>query len=154
VATFLEAFPNGVVFANTTGGQGYDLVLLGRLDDEPIDLDRIDARLRAPENEAVARSLGDIGIYSAVDLFGTYAGSVADMGGWLAGAQINRDLNLRLQYLAGLGLNQYDADRIYRNMVAESQYPEGLFTGSPERLDAVRQRISQAMRISGNTNFF
>ena len=131
VATFLEAFPDGIVFANTTNGQGYDLVLLGRLDDEPIDLDRIEARLRAPENEAVARSLGDVGIYSAVDLFGTYAGRVADMQRWLSDAEINRDMNLRLQFLAGLGLNQYDADRIYRNMVAESQYPEGPFRWIP-----------------------
>ena len=29
IATFLEAFPNGAVFANTVNGQGYDLVLFG-----------------------------------------------------------------------------------------------------------------------------
>src|SRR4029077_17074814 len=32
VATFLEAFPNGAVFANTANGQGYDLVLYGPRD--------------------------------------------------------------------------------------------------------------------------
>ena len=28
IATFLEAFPNGVVWGNTNNGQGYDLVLM------------------------------------------------------------------------------------------------------------------------------
>jgi len=154
IATFLEAFPNGAVFANTTNGQGYDLVLLGKLDDEPIDLERIQARLDAPENEPVARSLREIGINSAVDLFGTYAGRVADMTAWLSDAEINRDLNLRLQFLAGLGLNQYNADVIYRNMIVDSEYPEGLFTGSEATMAALQQRIAIAMRVGGNANFF
>jgi spermidine synthase len=144
IATFLEAFPNGVVFANTINGQGYDLVLVGQLDHKPIDVDRVQARLDDPANAAIARSLAEIGVYSAVDLFGTYGGRKDDMGGWLAGAQINRDRNLRLQYLAGLGLNMYEAASIYRNMSAESRYPEGLFTGSPETIDALRGAIARA----------
>jgi spermidine synthase len=144
VATFLEAFPNGVVFANTLNGQGYDLVLVGQLDPKPIDVDRVQARLSDPANAAIARSLSEIGINSAVDLFGTYGGRKDDMGGWLAGAQINRDRSLRLQYLAGLGLNLYQSAEIYRNMSAESRYPEGLFTGSPETLEALRATIQRA----------
>ena len=144
VATFLEAFPNGVVFANTIQGQGYDLVLVGQLDPKPIDVDRVQARLSDPANAAMARSLSEIGINSAVDLFGTYGGRKDDMGGWLAGAQINRDRSLRLQYLAGLGLNLYQAAEIYRNMSAESRYPEGLFTGSPETIEALRGAIQRA----------
>lgn len=144
VATFLEAFPNGVVFANTINGQGYDLVLVGQLDPGPINVDRVQARLSDPANAAIARSLSEIGINSAVDLFGTYGGRKDDMGGWLAGAQINRDRSLRLQYLAGLGLNLYQSAEIYRNMSAESRYPEGLFTGSPETIDALRGAIMRA----------
>ena len=34
IATFMEAFPNGVVWGNTQEGRGYDLVLLGQLDPE------------------------------------------------------------------------------------------------------------------------
>lgn len=143
IATFLEAFPGGVVFANTINGQGYDLVLMGQLDPKPIDVDRIQARLNDPANAAIAQSLAEIGIYSAVDLFGTYGGRKDDMGGWLAGAQINTDRNLRLQYLAGLGLNQYRAPEIYRNMSAESRFPEGLFTGSDETIQELRQTIAR-----------
>ena len=32
IGTFFEAFPNGMVFANTYNGAGYDLVLLGQVD--------------------------------------------------------------------------------------------------------------------------
>ena len=35
IATFMEAFPNGVVWGNTQEGRGYDLVLLGQLSPEP-----------------------------------------------------------------------------------------------------------------------
>jgi len=143
IATFLESFPNGVVFANTINGQGYDLVLMGQLDPKPIDVDRVQARLSDPANAAIAQSLAEIGIYSAVDLFGTYGGRKDDMGGWLTGAQINTDRNLRLQYLAGLGLNQYRAPEIYRNMSAESRFPEGLFTGSEETMQELRQTIAR-----------
>ena len=47
-------------------------------------------------------------------------------------AAINQDRNLRLQYLAGMGLNLYQADIIFDHMVASGiQFPELLFTGSP-----------------------
>jgi len=145
VATFLDAFPGGMVFANTSNGLGYDLVLLGQVEPKPIDVDRVEARLRNPVNAPVARSLAEIGIHSATDLFGTYAGHSKDMRGWLSGAALNRDRNLRLQYLAGLGLNLYQSDAIYRNMIKESQYPDGLFTGSPATLATLRSAINQAL---------
>ncbi len=145
VATFLDAFPGGMVFANTSNGQGYDLVLLGQVQPKPIDVDRVQARLKDPANAPITKSLAEINIFSATDLFGTYAGHRTDMAGWLQGASLNRDRNLRLQYLAGLGLNLYQSDAIYKNMIKESQYPEGLFTGSPSTLSALRANINQAL---------
>ncbi len=145
VATFLEAFPNGAVFANLANGQGYDLVLYGSVEPRKINVDTVEARLRAPENAVITQSLREIGINSAVDLFGTYAGSVSDMGPWLANAQINTDRNLRLQYLAGRSLNVYQSDPIYKKMIVDSKYPEHLFEGSPETLAALRQRINAAL---------
>jgi spermidine synthase len=145
IATFLEAFPNGAVFANTANGQGYDLVLFGQLDDSRIDVDAVQARLDDPANAAIAQSLREIGVYSAVDLFGTYAGSASDMKNWLSDAVINTDRNLRLQYLAGLGLNMYQSDPIYRSMIRDSRYPEHLFAGSPETLQALRARIDASL---------
>jgi spermidine synthase len=145
VATFLEAFPNGAVFANTVNGQGYDLVLFGQLENNRIDVDAVQARLADPANAPIAQSLREIGINSAVELFGTYAGRRTDMSAWLRDAQINTDANLKLQYLAGLGLNLYQSDAIYKAMSRESKYPDELFAGSPDTLEALKSRISAAL---------
>jgi len=151
IGTFLEAFPNGAVFANTVNGQGYDLVLFGQLEGGKINVDAVQARLSDPVNAAVAKSLSEVGINSAVDLFGTYAGRRSDMKNWLSDAQINTDRNLKLQYLAGLGLNLYRSDAIYKAMIREAKYPDDLFEGSPETLTALRGKIDAS--LSGVSSF-
>jgi spermidine synthase len=151
IGTFLEAFPNGAVFANTVNGQGYDLVLFGQLEGATINVDAVQSRLSDPANAAVAKSLSEVGINSAVDLFGTYAGRRTDMKNWLSDAQINTDRNLKLQYLAGLGLNLYQSDAIYKAMIREAKYPDDLFEGSPETLTALRAKIDAS--LSGVSSF-
>ena len=142
IATFFEVFPNGAVFANTVAGEGYDVVLLGQADAAPIDIDRIQRRLDSPEYALVRRSLGEVGFYSAVDLLATFAGQASDLAPWLEGAAINEDRNLRLQYLAGRGLNLYQADIIFDHMVSPSiQFPEVLFTGSPVLMGELESSI-------------
>jgi len=91
----------------------------------------------------VLKSLSQVGIYSAVDLFANYAGRGQDLTAWMRDAQINRDRNLKLQYLAGLGLNLYQSDRIYSDMLLHSKYPDGLFTGSDATLATLREAISR-----------
>jgi spermidine synthase len=144
VGTFFEAFPNAIVFGNTQNGQGYDLVLVGQVEPTRIDVDEMEARLRRPEYAAMAQSLREIGFNTAIDLFSTFAGQASDFKGWLADAQINHDRNLRLQFLAGMGLNLYQSGPIYANMIASSRFPENLFTGSPASLQALRDAIQRA----------
>jgi len=141
IATFFEAFPKGMIFANTYNGAGYDLVLLGQAEGTTINLDAVEARLKRPEYEPIKRSLSEIGMTSAVDLFATYAGSAEDMQGWLKDAQINRDRNLRLQYLAGRGLNLYRAGEIYAEMLPFAKDPAGVFSGSTSNLQSLLQKI-------------
>src|SRR5262245_3091736 len=141
IATFLEAFPNGMVFANTVNGQGYDVVLLGQVEPTKIDVDKLQARIDSPEYARMKQSLREIGIYSATDLMATYAGNAIDLKPWTETASINRDRNLRLQYLAGMSLNTYQADPIYISMTSHAKYPENLFTGSEQTLDALRRAI-------------
>ena len=87
IATFLEAFPNGAVFANTINGQGYDLVLFGQLEDAQDRRGRrAGAAGRSRQRGRSRKSLREIGINSAVELFGTYAGQRTDMAGWLRDA--------------------------------------------------------------------
>jgi len=143
IGTFLEAFPNGVVFGNTNEGKGYDLVLVGQVEPTKIDVDAVQAKLQRPEYAPVQRSLREIGMNSAVDLFATYAGRRPDLEPWLRTAQINHDRNLRLQYLAGLGLNLYQADVIYSEMLRYvTRTPDDLFVAS----DATKQRLFAAIQ--------
>ncbi|RPJ76489.1 MAG: SAM-dependent methyltransferase, partial [Acidobacteria bacterium] len=141
IATFFEAFPNGAIFANTLEGAGYDLVLVGQVEPLRIDLDAIEARLRRPEYATLARSLSEIGFRSSIDLFATYGGRPRDMAPWLQDAQITRDLDLRLQYLAGLGLNLRAAGSIYEGMLVHRRFPSDMFVGS----EAARAWLLQAM---------
>ena len=86
----------------------------------------------------VAQSLREIGFNNATELFATFAGNEPMLRPWLADAQINHDRNLRLQFLAGLGVNMYDQAGIYSQMLQYRRYPEGLFVGSPETLNQIK----------------
>ena len=142
LATFFEVFPEGIVWGNTQDGEGYDLVLLGQANPAPINIDAVEERLQRPEYSRVAQSLSEIGFRSAVDLFSTYAGQGADLVAWRQEAAINFDRNLRLQYLAGWGLNLDQSFTIYRNIMKHSRYPEKLFVGTEGRLQALRKAIA------------
>ena len=141
VGTFLKVFPNGSVWANTLDGRGYDMVLVGSVEPLRIDVDAVQRKLEQPEYADLAQSLREIGMPSAVDLFATYAGNATELARWLQDAKINRDRNLRLQYLAGMGLNLYQSDAIYQDMVRYAGYPEQLFAGSPDTLARLREAI-------------
>jgi spermidine synthase len=141
IATFFDAFPNGLIFANTVNNAGYDLVLLGQVEPTRINIDDWQERLQRPEYSVVAASLHEIGFPSVVELLGTYAGRASDLHGWLKDAAINRDRNLRLQYLAGLGFNLRMSGTIYNNMLGYRRRPENLFYGSEPLLAMLWETI-------------
>ncbi|MGA2713725.1 MAG: SAM-dependent methyltransferase [Bryobacteraceae bacterium] len=139
LATFFSVFPNGTVWSNSMNGEGYDLVLLGRQNDNaPINVDDIQQRLDRPDYAPVGASLGDVGIHSAVDFIATYAGRASDLGSMTVNAPINEDLNMRLQYMAGLGLNSMAFPQIYRNLLSYRRFPDGLLTGAAWRMDLLK----------------
>jgi len=142
IATFFEVFPNGSLFVNNVNGGGYDLVMLGQADATVIDVDGLTKKLESPEYAQMAQSLREIGFYSAPNLLATFAGRGTDLKGWTSNAIINRDKGLKLQYLAGLGLNLYRANDIYQNMVAYGpRMPQGMFVGSATTLDLLARMI-------------
>ena len=144
MATFFEVFPNGTVWSNDKAGKGYDVVLLGGTGAAKIDVDAIQQRMERADHVYVHLSVMEVGFWSAVDLLATYAGQRIDLAPWLADAQINRDRNLRLQYLAGMGLNSDQSKRIYDAMLAYRRFPEELFVGSDECTEALRQALQPA----------
>jgi spermidine synthase len=143
-ATFFGAFPNGTIWGNQNGG-GYDTVVAGQVEPSRIDLDALDGRLARPDHARVVRSLQDVGFNSLVSLLATYGGQRSDLTGWLQDAEINRDGNLRLQYLAGLALNTSMEGAIYSQILSYRQFPRSLFAGSEQRM----QNLLYAIQAGG-----
>ena len=141
IATFYEAFPNGTTWDNDVAGMGYDLVLLGQANPPRIDVDAMQRRLDQPAYKRVVESLREVKLGSAVELMSTYSGRRADIADWLKGAEINRDRNLRLQYLAGMGLDNNGSFYIYYEMMKRFHYPEDLFVVSEDKKVALKKML-------------
>lgn len=137
LATFFAAFPNASVWANLRDGLGYDMVFMGGLDPLRINLDMVQQRISREDFAPVRQSLSEIGVNNLFELFGAYAGGANDLGKWVASAPLNTDQDLRLSYLAGWGINSNLADYLYRQMLAYRRPPSGVFTGSPELVQAL-----------------
>ncbi len=143
IATFFDVFPDGTVWGNENNG-GYDSVVMGGLEPMKIDVDSIQERLARPDHRRVAQSLYEVGFQSIPALLSTYAGQMSDLRPWLTDAVINRDGNLRLQYMAGLALNTNMEGTIYSQMLSYRKFPPNLFQGSPEKLQALRYALETA----------
>jgi spermidine synthase len=130
IATFFDVFPHGTIWSNDLAGEGYDIVLLGQVAPTAIDLNRLQERLEGAEFQPVLASLEEVELGSALRLLTTYAGRARDLQSWMEGAQINDDRALRLQYLAGLGLNRYESEAIFDSLVAWRTYPDDLITAT------------------------
>ena len=146
LATFFSVFPNGTVWRNdNSNGSGYDVVLVARLDDEPvvkpIDVDALQARIGLPEYSRVKASLEEVDYKSVFDVLRTYSGRSAELMPWLAGAEINRDSNLRLQYLAGLGYNAFLGTQIRNEILTYRTFPTDMFTGSPASIMKLNELV-------------
>src|SRR5690606_10865176 len=139
--TFIAAFPHVLIFGNTAGGQGYDGVMVGSLEPLEIDVGAMHARLTSPEYAPVLRSLTDVGYGSVEALLGNLAATGEQLRSWVADAEINRDRNLRLQYLAGLGVNNYEQAGIYSEILRRGEWPTDVFKGDLSTLSRVRSEV-------------
>ena len=141
IATFFEVFPNGTIWSNQyASGRGYDVVLLAKNEPLRIEPESLFARLERPDHARVDQALREVEIPGLPGLLSTYAGQASDLRPWTAGAQINTDRNLRLEYLAGMANNIYDP-RIYENMMRYRRFPDEMYVGAnaAEWRDALRQ---------------
>jgi spermidine synthase len=141
IATFFDVFPNGTIWSNDIAGLGYDVVLVGYAGEARIDVDQLQRRLARPDHARVMESLRDVQFRSAINLLATYAGQASDLKLWLRGAQINRDRNLRLQYMAAMGLNNSRGAAIYDEMLHYGRFPDKLFIASPPVLQELKTAL-------------
>jgi spermidine synthase len=93
-------------------------------------------------------TMADAGVMrpAGIDLLATYAGQAPLLKEWSRGAQINTDRNLRLQYLAGMWLNTNMGARTLSSILAHYRFPDEIFFGSPENIDALKQALNRAGR--------
>jgi spermidine synthase len=140
MATFFSVFPDGIAWVNDRESD-VDVVLFGQADPAPINVDEVVERIDRPGNALAATSLRDVGFASAIDLLSSYAGDGHGLGAWLKGSAINTDRDLRLQYLAGMGVNVDAQVEIYSGLTKAHQIPPDLFTGSAETLAKLRNAI-------------
>jgi spermidine synthase len=143
IATFFKVFPEGLLFANNWRGEGYDVVLVGQRDPKPLNVDAMSALLERPGFGNVRSSLEELGFDSVGALLATYGTRAQDLAPWMVDAQLNRDRDLRLQFLAGFDLNSSDAVSTYRQIRRYRRYPDGLFVGSPQHVGALRAAIQR-----------
>lgn len=130
LATFFEVFPNGVIWGTGENGEGYDMVITASAEPMRINVDEMQQRL--DHNGAVAQSLREVGFGSAIGLLATYAAQGPDLGPWLKQAEINRDWNLKLQYMAGMTAYSQEQNTINYDLLPYRRYPENLFSGSDQ----------------------
>lgn len=142
LATFFEVFPNGTVWANLVDGRGYDVVLMGQNGATHIDIGAMEQRFANAGYAKVGASLIESGFESPLDLFSTYQGSGPQLAAWLKDADINTDRNLRLQYLAGVGLNRYTAADISDQITKYRTFPDSLFIAPDTWKTSLRRAMS------------
>jgi spermidine synthase len=146
MATFFDVFPNGSIWANELNGGGYDVFLMGQLEPGKIDVDALQARMDRPDYARVTESLREVALGSALQLLSTYAGQDKDLKPWLQGAEINRDGNLRLQYMAGMAVNTNAEQAIYNEILKYRQFPFNLFAGSDQTLQPLYAALTGGAR--------
>ena len=130
IGTFASVFPDTTLWNPDLLEEGYDLVVLGRQSETPIDEAALAKRIAA--SEPLRRSLEGVTLKSAGAVLSTYAGRGRDLAPWLADAEINRERQLRLQYLAGLAANSDQRFAIFQALVRYRRYPDDLFAASAE----------------------
>jgi spermidine synthase len=99
--------------------------MLGQVAPLSVDAGHITSRLG--ENPALEKSLAEVKIEGVLRLLAAYLGEKRNLASWLEDAQINRDRNLRLQYLAGMSVDLREHQEMYRTMVQYRGYPDRIF---------------------------
>ena len=157
IATFFQVFPNGIVWSNDRQGTGYDAILFGQVEPTVIDVGELQRRLDRPDHKQVKQSLREVGFGEfrtglpatpeGIDMLATYAGQAPLLKGWMEGAQINTDRNLRLQYLAGMWLNSKMGEQIRSSILEHYRFPDQMFVGSPEGIRILKLALFRVGRL-------
>jgi len=129
VGTFFEAFPNGAIWSSSLGDDPYDALTIAGT--SPIKLDSKWLESQLEKQLPLKESLAEVGVNSPLDIYRGYAGDAKSLQTWLSAYEPNLDRNLRLEYLAGLSIDQRDPTQIFDNITEDLSYPADLFELPP-----------------------
>ncbi len=115
LATFLQQFPQTMIWSGQSLHVGYDLIVVGSVDGQPGNVQEMTSRLSS--SPSLQKSFAEIGLTQEDSLTSRFAASGHDLKSWLRGAEINRDRNLRLQYLAGTNPDDAQEQWILQSMI-------------------------------------
>ncbi len=144
MATFFDVFPEGSAWTHNVRRLGDDVVMLGEAGPMRIDVGALNARFNGPAYAQVRASLAEIGIPSTLTLFSGHVGGKVGLASWLQDARINRDRNLCLQYIAGLGRYADERVSMYRDVDRARMLIDDLFIADASWMDALRRAIAAA----------
>jgi spermidine synthase len=151
VATFFEVFPNGSMWTHIVRERrGDDIVIIGQPGPTRVDVEALNTRFTGPGYARVSASLREVGIRSLIDLFAGYSGRKEELAPWLAGAEINRDRNLRLQYLAGIEKYSFEMNEIYTELDRLRKFPESLFLAGNAWKEELRRALEAPRPLTGH----
>jgi spermidine synthase len=141
IATFFEVFPHAMVWH--TGGTILQrhMLLIGSNQPYTLNLNKID-ELAGPGSE-IEESIHEIEFGSVDNMLSLYVANKEALKDWVVDAQINSDMNLRLEYLAGAAAYQNRREEIFRDIIAYRKWPKELFRGDKARLRAIRENFDQ-----------
>jgi spermidine synthase len=132
IATFFEAFPNGIVWGNTVRGEGYDIVLSGQVEPARIDVDALERLLASPEFAPVAQLAAPDRLRLRDGAAVSLRGRGQDLRRGCRAPRSTATSNLRLQFLAGFGVDRDQRMEIYRGIVGYRRFPDDMFVGRPK----------------------
>ena len=141
LATFCKVFPYALVWH--TGGtmSQRHMLVVGSNEPQIINLEEVDQI--APPGSAIEESVREMEFESVDDMLTLYVADKQSLKEWLVGAEINSDLSLRLEYLAGAAAFQNERETIFREVIAHRTWPQGLYQGEQARLDAIKSNLAK-----------
>jgi spermidine synthase len=129
LATLLKVFPETLVFSGESEWSGYDLVVVGTTERVAPDVRRMMSRFQS--DPRLQRSLTEVGLGDPHSLARTFVCYGRQLSDWLADAEINRDRNLRLQFLAGVTPDAHTEHSILQELTTNrTSPPTALRTGT------------------------
>jgi spermidine synthase len=144
VATFLDVFPATTLWEESPAGGDYFLVgVRSGTPQQPLPVERIDERLRRP---AVRADLGRAGIRDLADLLGHFVTGPEALRGYTAGAPLQRDDRLALEFSAPRALFEDTLPRQVRALRRWRESPASRI--APSLVDAVLLSRLRAARVA------